>query len=70
MLNQKVELTNEKTITQYRSRVTSALGISFLNTDGQQTVSTANVSIKQFMRTINKIASRQELSYNAGMKLS
>lgn len=56
----KVELTNEKTITQYRSRVTSALGISFLNTDGQQTVSIANISIKQFMRTINKIASRQE----------
>lgn len=57
----KVELTNEKTITQYRSRVTSALGISFLNTDGQQTVSTANISIKQFMRTINKIANRQEI---------
>lgn len=57
----KVEMTNEKTITQYRSRVTSALGISFLNTDGQQTVSTANISIKQLMRTINKIASRQEV---------
>lgn len=56
----KVEMTNEKTITQYRSRVTSALGISFLNTDGQQTVSTANISIKQLMKTINKIAERQE----------
>lgn len=56
----KVEMTNEKTVTQYRSRVTSALGISFLNTDGQQTVSTANISIKQLMKTINKIAERQE----------
>lgn len=56
----KVEMTNEKTITQYRSRVTSALGISFLNTDGQQTVSTANISIKQLMKTINKIAECQE----------
>lgn len=56
----QVELTNENTIKQYRSRVTSALGISFLNTDGQQTVSTANVSIKQLMKTINKIAQRQE----------
>lgn len=56
----QVEMTNEKTITQYRSRVTSALGISFLNTDGQQTVSTANISIKQLMKTINKIAERQE----------
>lgn len=55
-----VELTNEKTVNQYRSRVTSALGISFLNTDGQQTVSTANISIKQLMKTINKIAERQE----------
>lgn len=56
-----VELTNEATVTQYRSRVTSALGISFLNTDGQQTVSTANISIKQLMKTINKIAERQEI---------
>lgn len=56
----KIEMTNESTITQYRSRVTSALGISFLNTDGKQTVSTANISIKQLMKTINKIAERQE----------
>lgn len=56
-----VELTNESTVKQYRSRITSALGISFLNTDGQQTVSTANVSIKQLMRTLNKIAERQEI---------
>lgn len=56
-----VEFTNESTVKQYRSRVTSALGISFLNTDGQQTVSTANVSIKQLMRTLNKIAERQEI---------
>lgn len=56
----KVEMTNTETITQYRSRVTSALGISFLNTDGKQTVSTANISIKQLMKTINKIAERQE----------
>ncbi len=56
-----VELTNESVIKQYRSRVTSALGISFLNTDGQQTVSTANVSIKQLMKTINKIAERQNV---------
>ena len=57
----KVELTNESKINQYRSRITSALGISFLNTDGQQTISTANLSIKQLMRTINKIAERQEV---------
>lgn len=57
----KVETTNIDTINQYRSRVTSALGISFLNTNGNQTVSTANISIKQLMKTINKIAEQEEI---------
>ncbi len=57
----KVETTNKDTVNQYRSRVTSALGISFLNTDGNQTVSTANISIKQLMKTINKIAEQEEI---------
>lgn len=56
----KVEMSNVDSINQYRSRVTSALGISFLNTDGKQTVSTANISIKQLMKTINKIADQEE----------
>lgn len=56
----KVETTNNDTVNQYRSRVTSALGISFLNTDGNQTVSTANISIQQLMKTINKIAEQEE----------
>lgn len=56
----QVEITNTDTINQYRSRVTSALGISFLNTDGNQTVSTAGISIKQLMKTINKIAQQEE----------
>ncbi|MCR2050677.1 hypothetical protein NSB25_25930 [Acetatifactor muris] len=56
----KAEMSNVDSINQYRSRVTSALGISFLNTDGKQTVSTANISIKQLMKTINKIAEQEE----------
>lgn len=56
----KVEMTKIETINQYRSRVTSALGISFLNTDGNQTVSTANISIKQLMKVINKIALQEQ----------
>ena len=56
----KVETTNNDTVNQYRSRVTSALGISFLNTDGNQTVSTANISIQQLMKTINRIAEQEE----------
>ena len=56
----KVEMSNVDSINLYRARVTSALGISFLNTDGKQTVSTANISIKQLMKTINKIAEQEE----------
>lgn len=56
----KVESTDVETKNDYRSRVTSTLGISFLNTDGNQTVSTANISIKQLMKTINKIAENEE----------
>lgn len=55
----KVDTTDIKIKNDYRSRVTSTLGISFLNTDGEQTVSTANISIKQLMKTINKIADNE-----------
>lgn len=56
----KVEMTNIDTVNQYRSRVMGALGISFLNTDGTQTVSTANISLDQLMKNINKIAEQVE----------
>lgn len=56
----KVEMTNIETVNQYRSRVMGALGISFLNTDGTQTVSTANISLDQLMKNINKIAEQVE----------
>ena len=58
----KVDITNVETIQQYRTRVAAALGISFLNTDGKQTVSTANVSISQLMSVINKIARQEEIN--------
>lgn len=57
----KVENTSIESVNLYRTRVTSALGISFLNTDGNQTVSTATISIEQLMRTINKIAQQEEV---------
>lgn len=56
----KVEMTNIETVKQYRNREMAALGISFLNTDGQQTVSTAKVSIDQLMKNIGKIAEQIE----------
>ena len=56
----KVEMTNIETVKQYRNREMAALGISFLNTDGQQTVSTAKVSLDQLMKNIGKIAEQVE----------
>lgn len=56
----KVEMTNIDTVNQYRNRVMAALGISFLNTDGTQTVSTANISLDQLMKNINKISEQIE----------
>nr|DAZ60615.1 MAG TPA: hypothetical protein [Caudoviricetes sp.] len=56
----KVEMTNIETVKQYRNREMAALGISFLNTDGQQTVSTAKVSLDQLMKNIGKIAEQLE----------
>ena len=56
-----VDTSDTNRVQEYRSRITSALGISFLNTDGNQTVSTANISLKQLMKTINKIAEQEEV---------
>lgn len=56
----KVEMTNIETVKQYRNPEMAALGISFLNTDGQQTVSTAKVSLDQLMKNIGKIAEQIE----------
>lgn len=56
----KVEMTNIETVKQYRNREMAALGISFLNADGQQTVSTAKVSLDQLMKNIGKIAEQIE----------
>lgn len=50
------QMTNIDNINYYRNREMAALGISFLNTDGSQTVSTANISLDQLMKNINKIA--------------
>lgn len=54
------QLTNIDNINYYRNREMAALGISFLNTDGTQTVSTANISLDQLMKNINKITEQLE----------
>ena len=49
------ENTSTETINQYRSREMIALGITFLASDKGQTVTTANISIKELIKTIDKI---------------
>lgn len=56
----KVEMTNIDTVRQYRNREMAALGISFMNSDGTQTVSTANISLGQLMKNIDKICEQLE----------
>ena len=56
----KVEFTAIDTVNSYRSRVLSTLGISFLINTDSQTVSTANISVTQLMRTINTISEQLE----------
>lgn len=54
------DMTNIDTVNQYRTREMAALGISFMNTDGTQTVSTANISLNQLMKNISKICQQLE----------
>lgn len=56
----KIELTDVNTVNNYRSKVLSTLGIGFLMDSSSQSVSTANISISQLLRTINKISEQFE----------
>jgi hypothetical protein len=55
------ELTNVNTINSYRSKVLNTLGIGFLMDTSSQNVSTANISIAQLLRTVNKISEQLEI---------
>lgn len=56
----KIELTDINTVNNYRSRVLAALGIGFLMDSGSQSVSTADISVNQLLRTINMISEQLE----------
>lgn len=56
----KIELTDVKTVNNYRSRILASLGVSFLMDSGSQSVSTASISVEQLMRTINMISEQLE----------
>ena len=48
------------TVNLYRGKIMTPLGISFLNDTGSKSLTTANISVKQLIKTINKIARQQE----------
>ena len=50
------ENTNTDLIAQYRSREMLALGIAFLSPEKGQTVTTASITVKELIKTINKIS--------------
>lgn len=54
-----VETTNISLIEHYRQKAMSTLGITFLAAD-KSSLSVANISVKQLMRTINKISRQLE----------
>lgn len=50
------ETTNSDIIAQYRNREMLALGIAFLSPEQGQTVVTASITVKELIKTINKIS--------------
>lgn len=55
----KTELTDVSVVNEYRGKVLNSLGIGFL-VEGSNSVSTANISVSQLMKTINKISEQLE----------
>ncbi|GED72521.1 hypothetical protein BRE01_62230 [Brevibacillus reuszeri] len=55
-----VENININNVNYYRSKIMTALGIGFLNQDSKQTFTVANISIRELMKTINKISEQLE----------
>ena len=56
----KIENTNIDSINYYRDKITTQLGISFLNPNSKGSFSSAQISIKELMKTINKITEQLE----------
>ena len=56
----KVESIDINSVYHYRSQVMTCLGISFLSTDNKNNFTTANISIKELMKMINKITEQLE----------
>lgn len=56
----KAEPTNINTINFYRTKILTALGISFLSNESKSSYTTSEININELMKTINKISSQVE----------
>lgn len=65
----KVEMTDQKTYQEYKNNVYNALGVGFLSNQNGNAVSSANISIKQLMNTINNISRQFENAWNKFAKI-
>lgn len=63
----KTETANIATINNYRTKIMTALGIEFLNAE-KGSMGVAQISIKELMKTINKIAKQLEKILNKWYK--
>lgn len=57
----KAETTNVNTINYYRNKILTALGISFLSSENNTSFNTADINVKELLRTVNKIAEQLEM---------
>lgn len=56
----KVENTNIDNVNYYRNKIMTDLGIGFLNSENKSAFASAQISIKELMKTINKISEQLE----------
>lgn len=56
----KAELIPIETVQLYRGKIMTTLGISFLNDAGSKSLTAANISVKQLIKTINRITRQLE----------
>ena len=56
----RVENTNIENINYYRNKIMTNLGIGFLNSENKSAFASAQISIKELMKTINKISEQLE----------
>lgn len=56
----KVENTNIENVNYYRNKIMTNLGIGFLNSENKSAFASAQISIKELMKTINKISEQLE----------